>query len=94
MEIDFFGPITREIIQNYIGTGVDLDSVPYDDPSNTIALELNTCSHLSGFRISLKATAVSEPLSHIAYLQIRKAYNRTPTNTRSRGTENVYGLSS
>ncbi|KAK0244631.1 hypothetical protein EDD85DRAFT_979322 [Armillaria nabsnona] len=55
-QIDFFRPITREIIQNYIGTGVDLDSIPCDDPSNAIALELNTCSHLSDFRMSLKAT--------------------------------------
>ncbi|PBK95833.1 hypothetical protein ARMGADRAFT_1028102 [Armillaria gallica] len=53
-QIDFFGPITREIIQNYIGTTMDLDSVPCNDPSNAIALELNTCSHLSDFRISLK----------------------------------------
>ncbi|PBK67130.1 hypothetical protein ARMSODRAFT_976853 [Armillaria solidipes] len=55
-QIDFFGPITREIIQNYIGTVMDLDSVPDDDSSNAIALELNTCSHLSDFRMSLKAT--------------------------------------
>ncbi|PBK95821.1 hypothetical protein ARMGADRAFT_1077348 [Armillaria gallica] len=55
-QIDFFGPITREIIQNYICTTMDLDSVPRDDPNNAIALELNTCSHLSDFRMSLKAT--------------------------------------
>ncbi|PBK95815.1 hypothetical protein ARMGADRAFT_1077342 [Armillaria gallica] len=35
---------------------MDLDSVPRDDPSNAIALELNTCSHLKDFRMSLKAT--------------------------------------
>ncbi|SJL17724.1 uncharacterized protein ARMOST_21285 [Armillaria ostoyae] len=71
-QIDFFGPITREIIQNYVGP-VDLDPVLCDDPSNALALELNTCSHLSDFRISLKATGVSEPSPHIAYLQIHKA---------------------
>ncbi|KAK0421833.1 hypothetical protein EV421DRAFT_1745857 [Armillaria borealis] len=55
-QTDFFGPITREIIQNYIGSGMDLDSIPRDDPSNAVALELNTCSHLRDFRMSLKAT--------------------------------------
>ncbi|KAK0460083.1 uncharacterized protein EV420DRAFT_1534906 [Desarmillaria tabescens] len=63
-QIDFFGSTTREMIQNYINPKLDWDRVPYDEPRNTIVLELNMYTNLSHFLMSLKATAVSEPLSH------------------------------
>ncbi|KAG7444093.1 uncharacterized protein BT62DRAFT_251463 [Guyanagaster necrorhizus] len=68
-EIDFFEPITREIIHKYINPGVDLNSVPNDDPSNAFACELNTDIHFSNFRMSLKETTNADEYTVETYGQ-------------------------